>query len=67
MINSPSPGSWIGHSPRASFAIFCSRPTKLPDAYLRYLENALREDFDLPGTPIRLTLRKGENPYAPKK
>ena len=50
-----------------SFAIFCSRPTKLPDSYLRYLENALREDFDLPGTPIRLTLRKGENPYAPKK
>ena len=50
-----------------SFAIFCSRPTKLPDSYLRYLENGLREDFDLPGTPIRLTLRKGENPYAPKK
>jgi GTP-binding protein len=50
-----------------SFAIFCSRPTKVPDSYLRYLENALREDFDLPGTPIRLTLRKGENPYAPKR
>ncbi len=50
-----------------SFAIFCSRPTKLPDSYLRYLENALREDFDLPGTPIRMALRKGENPYAPKK
>ncbi len=50
-----------------SFAIFCSRPTKVPDSYLRYLENALREDFDLPGTPIRITLRKGENPYAPKQ
>ncbi len=50
-----------------SFAIFCSRPTKLPDSYLRYLENGLREDFDLPGTPIRIALRKGENPYAPKK
>ncbi len=50
-----------------SFAIFCSRPTKLPDSYLRYLENGLREDFDLPGTPIRLTLRKSQNPYAPKK
>ncbi len=50
-----------------SFAIFCSRPTKLPDSYLRYLENGLREDFDRPGTPIRITLRKGENPYAPKK
>jgi GTP-binding protein len=50
-----------------SSAIFCSRPQDLPDSYLRYLENALREDFDLPGTPIRLTLRKGQNPYAPKK
>jgi len=50
-----------------SFAIFCSRPQDLPDSYLRYLENGLREDFDLPGTPIRLTLRKGQNPYAPKK
>ena len=27
--------------------------------------NALREDFKLPGTPIRLMLRKGDNPYAP--
>jgi GTP-binding protein len=50
-----------------SFAIFCSRPKDLPDSYLRYLENGLREDFDLPGTPIRLALRKSENPYAPKK
>ena len=33
---------------------------------MRYLENGLREDFDLPGTPIRVNLRKGDNPYAPK-
>jgi GTP-binding protein len=39
----------------------------VPDSYLRYLENALREDFDLPGTSIRLIPRKGENPYAPKR
>ncbi len=38
----------------------------MPDSYLRYLENALRVDFDLPGTPIRITLRKGKNPYADK-
>ena len=50
-----------------NFAIFCSRPRKLPESYRRYLENGLREDFDLPGTPIRIALRKGENPYAPKK
>ena len=50
-----------------SFVAFCSRPEKLPTAWQRYLVNALREDFDLPGTPIRLMLRKGENPYEGRK
>jgi GTP-binding protein len=50
-----------------SFVAFCSRPEALPDAWRRYLVNALREAFDLPGTPIRLTLRKGENPYEGRK
>jgi len=49
------------------FVVFCSRPAGLPDSYLRYLENALRRDFDLPGTPIRIALRKGENPYAARR
>ena len=40
---------------------------ELPDSYRRYLVNSLRQDFDLPGTPIRLMLRKGENPYARDK
>jgi GTP-binding protein len=48
------------------FVLFCSRPSDLPDAYRRYLVNGLRETFDLPGTPIRLTLRKGDNPYEGK-
>jgi GTP-binding protein len=47
-----------------SFALFASKPGELPDAYRRYLVNALRQEFDLPGTPIRLMLRKGDNPYA---
>lgn len=47
-----------------SFALFASKPGELPDAYRRYLTNALRQDFDLPGTPIRLMLRKSKNPYA---
>jgi len=49
-----------------TFVIFCSKPGDLPDSYLRYLENGLREAFELPGTPLRLSLRKGDNPYAPK-
>ena len=47
-----------------TLVLFCSRPKALPDSYVRYLVNSLRETFDLPGVPIRLHLRKGENPYA---
>jgi len=47
-----------------TFAISCSNAEDLPDSYLRYLENALRTDFDLPGTPIRLHLKRSKNPYA---
>jgi GTPase len=46
-----------------TFVLFCSRPNSLPDSYSRYLVNALRESFDMPGVPIRLNLRKGANPY----
>ncbi|UOM33350.1 ribosome biogenesis GTPase Der [Acuticoccus sp. I52.16.1] len=47
-----------------TFIAFCSRPDALPDAYKRYLINSLREQFEMPGVPIRLLLRKGDNPYA---
>ncbi|WP_454917468.1 ribosome biogenesis GTPase Der [Xanthobacter sediminis] len=47
-----------------SFVLFCSRAEAVPESYLRYLTNALREAFDLPGVPIRLTLRQKDNPYA---
>jgi GTP-binding protein len=47
-----------------SFALFASQPGELPESYRRYLVNSLRQDFALPGTPIRMMLRKGENPYA---
>ena len=46
-----------------SFALFASKPAELPDSYRRYLINALRQEFDLPGTPIRMMLRRGRNPY----
>jgi GTP-binding protein len=47
-----------------TFVAFCSQPEALPKTYLRYLINSLRTAFDLPGVPIRLKLRKGDNPYA---
>jgi GTP-binding protein len=49
-----------------SFVLFCNRAEAVPDQYKRYLVNALRENFDMPGTPIRLTLREKENPFAGK-
>lgn len=47
-----------------SFVIFCTRADAVPEAYQRYLINGLRDEFGLPGTPIRLTLREKANPYA---
>ena len=46
-----------------SFVVFCTRADAIPDDYKRYLMNGLRESFDLPGTPIRLTLREKDNPF----
>ena len=47
-----------------TFALFASRPAELPDTYVRYLVNGLREDFHLKGVPVRVRLRKGRNPYV---
>lgn len=47
-----------------TFAAFSGRPAELPDSYVRYLVNGLRDAFELPGVPIRLHLRKQKNPYT---
>ena len=47
-----------------SFYIFSSNPEGLPDSYLRYLTNQLRDTFNLHGIPLRFTVRKADNPYA---
>ncbi len=49
-----------------AFFIFSSNPEGLPASYLRYLTNQLRETFNLRGVPIRITVRKSDNPYADK-
>ncbi|MBI2719016.1 MAG: ribosome biogenesis GTPase Der [Rhizobiales bacterium] len=46
-----------------TFALFGNQLAKLPESYLRYLMNGLRQDFDLKGVPIRFSLRGGKNPY----
>jgi GTP-binding protein len=50
-----------------TFVVFASRPDNLPESYSRYLVNALRQDFEMPGVPLRLHTKKGENPYAKRK
>jgi GTP-binding protein len=50
-----------------SFVVFCSRADAVPESYLRYLINSIRENFTLPGTPIRITLREKANPFAHKR
>lgn len=49
-----------------SFYIFSSNPEGLPESYLRYLINSLRSTFNMGGIPLRVTVRKANNPYADK-
>jgi GTP-binding protein len=46
------------------FVVSCSRPDAMPQSYVRYLVNNLREAFDIPGVPIRMALRTSDNPFA---
>jgi GTP-binding protein len=50
-----------------TIALFGNKLTTLPDDYLRYLANSLRDAFDLPGTPVRFQLRASENPFDKDK
>lgn len=55
------------HARPPTFVIFCSHPQALPESYKRYLVNSLRETAKLDAVPIRVHLRKPDNPYAGKK
>jgi GTP-binding protein len=47
-----------------TFVLFATRADQLPESYRRYLINSLRESFDLPGVPLRVTIKSGSNPYV---
>lgn len=49
------------------FVLFGNQLDELAESYQRFLINGLRQTFALPGVPIRITLKQGENPYAGKK
>lgn len=44
-----------------------NQTTSLPDSYQRYLIGAYRKALQMKGTPIRLSLKTGENPYEGRK
>jgi GTP-binding protein len=50
-----------------TFTIFSSRSDEIPESYLRYLANGIRDIFDLPGVPLRFNLRGGKNPYVEER
>lgn len=47
-----------------TFALFASKQKEVPESYLKYLQNNLREDFDLPGIPLRFLVKSPKNPYV---
>jgi GTP-binding protein len=48
------------------FVLFGNQLDSLPTSYERFLINGIRETFDLPGVPIRITKRITDNPYKGK-
>lgn len=51
-----------------TFALFCSRPSDVPDSYKRFILKSLRKDLEMPSVPIRLLLRGSKkNPFATPK
>jgi GTP-binding protein len=50
-----------------TFTLFCTDPKAVKGSYVRYLENRLRETFDLAGTPIRLRLRARSRKEKPRR
>ena len=47
-----------------TFVVQCTRAADVPAAYHRYLVNGIREAFGIPGVPIRLILKRPDNPFT---
>lgn len=56
-----------GNTRPPTFTLFVNNAESLPASYRRYLVNSLRDTFDMPGVPIRLMLRKSDNPYENRR
>jgi GTP-binding protein len=49
------------------FVVFGNQLDRMPDSYVRYLVNSLRDTFELNGVPVRVSMRTSENPYGRKR
>jgi GTP-binding protein len=50
-----------------TISLFGNQLDHLPETYVRYLMNGLRETFELWGTPLRFNRRGGRNPFDKDK
>lgn len=57
----------LGGSNPPTVVIHGNRTDSLPNSYQRYLENRFRELLKIEGSPIRLELKSGDNPYEGRK
>jgi GTPase len=51
--------------PVPHFVLFANRAAKLTDSYLRYLEKVIRDEWNAPGVPFRMSVR-GKGPKKAK-
>ena len=49
------------------FALFSNHPTLIPDSYKRFIERAIRRNYDLKGTPISLVFRRKNTPWEERE
>jgi GTP-binding protein len=77
-VNAHAPAAVHGRRPRLRYAhqggrnppvivVHGTQADRVSEAYRRYLVNFFRDRFDLQGTPVRVELRKGDNPYAGRR
>jgi len=50
-----------------TIVIHGTQAERVPGHYRRYLENGFRQALRLRGTPVRIELRTGENPFAGRR
>ena len=56
------------HTRPPHFGLFFSASANLiSESYVRFLTNSLRDEFDVHGVPIRVTVKKSRNPFADEK